>query len=254
LALPEVVGALATELAGVPGVAAVVLGGSRAASTHRPDSDWDLGIYYRGSQRAVDPSDIRALGREGYVSMVGEWGPVINGGAWLTAGGTPVDVLYRDLDVIEGWARDAEEGRFDVLMQSGYIVGAPTYLPVGELARCRPLSGEVPRPAFPPALAQAAESRWRGRASVALMFARGHARREDAVCCSGMLSAAVLCAGHSRLAARREWALNEKALVRRAGFDSLQSRAAAPGATAAQLTATVDVVAAQLGVDPLRTR
>jgi predicted nucleotidyltransferase len=49
LALPEVVGALATELAGVPGVAAVVLGGSRAAGTHRPDSDWDLGIYYRGS-------------------------------------------------------------------------------------------------------------------------------------------------------------------------------------------------------------
>lgn len=105
LALPETVGALATELGGVPGVVAVVLGGSRAAGTHRPDSDWDLGIYYRGSQRGVDPSDVRALGHEGYVSEVGEWGPVVNGGAWLTAGGAPVDVLYRDLDVIDAWAQ-----------------------------------------------------------------------------------------------------------------------------------------------------
>jgi hypothetical protein len=56
------------------------------------------------------------------------------------------------------------------------------------------------------------------------------------------------------LVRRASVALNEKALVRRAGFDSLQSRAAAPGATATQLTATVDAVAAQLGVEPLTTR
>jgi predicted nucleotidyltransferase len=37
---------LAADLAGLPGVVAVVLGGSRAAGTHRPDSDWDLGLYY----------------------------------------------------------------------------------------------------------------------------------------------------------------------------------------------------------------
>ncbi|RVX41729.1 nucleotidyltransferase-like protein [Nonomuraea polychroma] len=40
--------AVAARLAGVPGVAAVVLGGSRARGTHRPDSDIDLGLYYRG--------------------------------------------------------------------------------------------------------------------------------------------------------------------------------------------------------------
>ncbi|MFT3889855.1 MAG: nucleotidyltransferase domain-containing protein [Arachnia sp.] len=34
--------ALAEDLAGVPGVVAVVLGGSRARGTHRPDSDVDL--------------------------------------------------------------------------------------------------------------------------------------------------------------------------------------------------------------------
>ena len=33
-----------------------------------------------------------------------------------------------------------------MLTQNGYIAGAPTYLPVGELAVNRPLMGELPRP------------------------------------------------------------------------------------------------------------
>ena len=123
-----------------------MLGGSRADGTHRPDSDWDLGLYYRG---AFDPDALRRLGHEGHVSEFGEWGPIMNGGAWLTLDGTPVDVLYRDLDQVERWLDDARAGRFAVLTQNGYIVGAPTYLPVGELALCRPIAGDLPRPAFP---------------------------------------------------------------------------------------------------------
>jgi predicted nucleotidyltransferase len=34
------------KLEGVPGIVGVVLGGSRARGTHRPDSDIDIGIYY----------------------------------------------------------------------------------------------------------------------------------------------------------------------------------------------------------------
>ena len=41
--LPTVVAALATELAGLPGAVGVVLGGSRALGTQRPDSE-DLGV------------------------------------------------------------------------------------------------------------------------------------------------------------------------------------------------------------------
>lgn len=37
------------RLGALPGIRAVVLGGSRARGTHRPDSDWDLGLYYRGT-------------------------------------------------------------------------------------------------------------------------------------------------------------------------------------------------------------
>jgi predicted nucleotidyltransferase len=221
-------------------VVAVVLGGSRAVGTHRPDSDWDLGVYYGD---AFDPGDVRRLGHEGYVSELGEWGPVVNGGAWLTVEGTPVDVLFRDLDTVERWLGDAVRGRFEVLSQSGYLAGAPTYVLVGELALCRPISGELPRPGFPEPLAVAAAERWRGRAGVALMFAAIHARAADAVPCSGMLACAVLAVAHARLAERREWALNEKGLVRRAGLAEVE----------ALLVGSADVaaVSAALGVEPL---
>ncbi|MEU1843426.1 nucleotidyltransferase domain-containing protein [Micromonospora sediminicola] len=39
---------LVDRLCAVDGVVAVALGGSRARGDHRPDSDWDLGLYYRG--------------------------------------------------------------------------------------------------------------------------------------------------------------------------------------------------------------
>ncbi|MBZ9638745.1 nucleotidyltransferase domain-containing protein, partial [Streptomyces sp. PSKA30] len=54
--------AVADRLATLPTVQAVALGGSRAQGTHRPDSDWDLAVYYRGP---FDPADLRALGWEG---------------------------------------------------------------------------------------------------------------------------------------------------------------------------------------------
>ena len=50
-------------LAGLPGVQAVTLGGSRAARTATPDSDWDFAIYYRGV--GFDPASLRSLGWPG---------------------------------------------------------------------------------------------------------------------------------------------------------------------------------------------
>ena len=252
--LPPAVAALASELAGLPGALAVVLGGSRASGTHRPDSDWDVGLYYRGSRQPLDPGDLRRLGYPGHVSELGEWGPIVHGGAWLTIDATPVDVLFRDLDLVEHWLDEAQQGRFEVLSQNGYIVGAPTYLPVGELAICRRIAGELPRPSFPAALAATAGERWRGRAGVALMFAQGYAHAADVVCCAGMLAEAVLCVAHARLAERREWVLNEKALVRRSELDEVQALLARPGATSAELAATVATVSAALGVEPLAAR
>ena len=88
----------AERLADIDGVVAVALGGSRATGHERPDSDWDFGVYYRGT---IDPGAVRAIGYPGTVVAPGEWAYPMNGGAWLTVEGQRVDVLYRDLDDVE---------------------------------------------------------------------------------------------------------------------------------------------------------
>jgi len=58
--------AAADALASLPGVRAVALGGSRAAGTDRPDSDWDFAVYYRGAGPGIggvfDPASLGTLG------------------------------------------------------------------------------------------------------------------------------------------------------------------------------------------------
>lgn len=247
--LPAAVAEVAAALAALPGVEAVVLGGSRATGAARPDSDWDLGLYYRG---AFDVELVRALPWEGYVSAIGEWGPAVNGGAWLRAGGLAVDVIYRDLDTVERWLAEAQAGRFELLAQNGSLAGAPSYTLVGELAVCLPLHGSLPRPTFPAALAERAARWWEGRAQVSLMFAGTHAANGDATCCLGMLADAALACAHGRLAGRAEWVLGEKRLLARAGLEGVGALLLA--ADGEDLAATVAAVADALGLTPLSAR
>jgi predicted nucleotidyltransferase len=91
---------------------AVALGGSHAQGTHRPDSDWDLALYYRD---AFDPQTLRDIGCHGHVSEIGEWGGgVFNGDAWQQVEGHRVDVHYRDLDSVEHELAEATAGRFRI--------------------------------------------------------------------------------------------------------------------------------------------
>jgi nucleotidyltransferase-like protein len=253
-ATPPQVDELVAKLAAVPGVVAVALGGSRATGNARADSDWDLGVYYRAGERSLDPDDVRALGYPGEVSGLGAWGPIINGGAWLTVDGIQVDLLFRDLDVVEHSLSEAHAGRFEMLDQHGCLVGAPTYILAGELALGQPLTGRLPHAAFSDALAASASSYWHGRAQVSLMFAGIYAHTAERVCCLGMLASAILCAAHSRLASRREWALNEKRLVERAGLRHTEALMIGDERSLPDLVATVTQVSAAIAVDPLRPR
>ena len=210
---------LAERFAAIPGVVAVSLGGSRADGRARPDSDWDFGLYYRDT---IDPADVRALGYAGEIYGPGEWGRVPNGGAWLTIEGVRVDLIYRDLDVVEAWTRDAEEGRFQVFREVGYVAGAATYTYAAELALNKHLVGSLPRPEFPDALRAAAPPLWRRIASGALKFALAHSRRGDAAACAGSLSIATMSVAHARMCERGEWYLNDKDLIDRAGLTDVQ--------------------------------
>ncbi|MGI8553713.1 MAG: nucleotidyltransferase domain-containing protein [Dehalococcoidia bacterium] len=54
---------LAERLGRIDGIVAVALGGSLARGEGRPDSDIDLGIYFRGANRP-ERSALRALAQE----------------------------------------------------------------------------------------------------------------------------------------------------------------------------------------------
>lgn len=217
---------IATRLAAIPGVVAVTLGGSRATDTAVEGSDWDFGMYYRGR---LDPSDVVALGWPGRVFAPGEWGRIVNGGAWLTVDGAKVDLIYRDLDEVLRWTAAAEEGQFEIHREVGYVAGMATYVLAGELALGKVLSGELPRPAFPQKLRNTAPAVWFRIAAGALHFAEAYAGRGDRTACLANLCQAVLATAQGRLAAAGEWALNEKRIVERAGLDGVQLRLGQPG-------------------------
>ncbi|MFI6869359.1 nucleotidyltransferase domain-containing protein [Nocardia sp. NPDC050406] len=208
---------IADQLAALPGVEAVALGGSRAQGTHRAESDWDFGIYYRDG---FDPADVRAIGWEGEVFGIGAWGSgVFNGGAWLTVDGRHVDVLYRDLAVVEHEVAEAEAGRFHWEPLMFHLAGIPSYLVVAELAVNRVLRGNLPRPEFPRLLRESAPKQWRERANLTLHYAKNaYAPRGQATEVAGALATAAMNTAHAVLAARGEWVLNEKRMLTNAGL------------------------------------
>jgi predicted nucleotidyltransferase len=206
---------LADDLRRIPGVVAVSLGGSRASGRATASSDWDVGLYYRGD---LDTDAIRGLGWSGRVFEPGEWGRVVNGGAWLEVDGEKVDLIYRDLDEVERWTAEAEHGRFEIEPVVGYVAGIATYVLAGELALNEVLAGDLPRPSFPDALRATAPPLWNRLAGGALHHARVHLARGDVTAAMANLGQSVLSAAQARLAAAGEWALNEKGIVDRAGL------------------------------------
>ncbi len=219
-----------TELAGrlveVPGVVAVLLGGSRARGDHLAESDFDLGLYYR------PPLDVVALGElaravDGPAAKVtepGEWGPWVDGGSWIDIGGTAVDWIYRDVDRVHAAWNDARQGQFGFHSQAGHPFGFPDFAYTGEVALGVVLAdptGELTNlhaatAQYPPELGTALVARlW--EASFLLEAASKALPRADSTYVAGCLFRVVLLCAHALHGHDRRWLINEKAAVEAAG-------------------------------------
>jgi hypothetical protein len=241
-AIPAVIAELVDELMTTSGVVAVALGGSRAIGAGDDESDWDLGVYYRGA------IDLTRLAARGLVYPPGSWGRLMNGGAWLRCGGMKVDVLLRDLDVVEHWARRSEQGEFEIDALLGYVAGVPTYLLSAELASCRLLRGELPSAPFPEKLRAAAPVTWRFCRSFSLDYARSHARRGNVVGTTAQAAKAVIEEAHAVMCERGRWICNEKQLIEAAGLSAVQASFGQVPVEPASLLRWVDRIASQLHV------
>ncbi|MHA6628163.1 nucleotidyltransferase domain-containing protein [Pseudonocardia sichuanensis] len=213
--MDDITAELVPKLAELPGVRAVVLGGSRAQGTAGPDSDWDLGVYYRGT---FDAEVLGRLGHPAHVAQPGEWGRIVNGGAWMSVLGRRVDVLLRDLDRVERWRDDARDGRFEVDNVPGHLAGLPTYTVLGEVALSQVLTGELPAVEFPERLREVADARWRWNGAFSLLHADAHLAKGNTVGAVGMAAKAAMETAHAVVASRGVWVLNEKTLIGRAGL------------------------------------
>lgn len=230
-------GRVADTLYDLPGVDAVALGGSRAHSANRPDSDWDVAVYYRDR---FDPNTIRALGWPGQISEIGGWGSVFNGGGALTVENRQVDIHYRDLNLIERIHDDALRGEFTITSLLFHQADLPSYILLAELGINRTLRGELPAWDYPPALRESATSVWWDHARHTLHYSRSHARAGRVAQCAGLLSEAACHTGHAILAHRGEWITNEKRLLTNAGLRDVDRIVARLGTEPAGLLRAVD--------------
>lgn len=241
-AVPQPVADLVDVLAAMRGTVAVVLGGSRAVRSDDKESDWDLGVYYRSD------IDLTELSKLGTVFPPGSWGRIMNGGAWIECAGEKVDVILRDLDVVEYWTRRAQEGEFDRDALLGYLTGIPTYVLCAELASCLPLHGNVEAVPFPPKLAAAAPQVWRFCRSFSLDYARAHAARGNLAGAAGQAAAAIMEEAHAVLCERSEWMCNEKRLIEAAGLSDVHALFTQIPTERNRLIEWIDTVADRLGV------
>ena len=218
---------MAREVAQVPGVAAVVLGGSRARGTHRADSDIDIGIYYTDAER-LDlarlnrvASDLDDAHRSDIVCAPGGWGPWVNAGGWLRVDGVTVDWVLRDLGRVEQVLREGHAGIVRIDAQAGHPFGFVSAICVGEVAACQPISdpqGQLQRlrsiaSTYPEALARGIVDAAFWEVGFNLSLAEKALSRADATYLAGCAFRAVTGLALCLHALNRAHWLNEKGAV-----------------------------------------
>jgi hypothetical protein len=220
---------IADALASVPGVDAIVMGGSRARGRAHADSDIDLGIYYH-RDRPPDNAALRAVaarlddrGEVGTVTEPGAWGPWINGGAWLRIGGRKVDWLYREIEQVDRSIDDAVAGRVRLHYQPGHPFAFGESIFAGEVHYCEPLhdpAGTVARlkrrtDPYPPELRQALISTlW--EADFSLDIAQTAAGRGDGLYVAGCLFRCAMVVLQVVFAINERYWVNEKGALEEA--------------------------------------
>jgi predicted nucleotidyltransferase len=262
----ELAASVAARLAAIDGVVAVGLGGSWARGDADVESDVDLGVYYRAARRPRLAA-LRRLAEELDVSRpltvtdFGEWGPWIDGGAWLRIGGRRVDWLYRDVGRVAAAIEESRTGRSRCHYQVGHPHGFHTHYYLAETFFCRPLEDpegalsalKVAAVPYPPRLRRQLVDDFLFEAGFALDTSRKSAARGDVLHVAGNLFRAAAALVQVLCAVNERYLMNEKAALRT--VDSLPRRPPGfsptigavlgrPGESPAELLASIERLAA----------
>jgi hypothetical protein len=218
-------------LADVPGVVAIVLGGSRARGTAIASSDYDLGLYYRSvpmldTVRLLEAvRDLVDDPKAAAVSSVGEWGKWIVGGGWLSVGGRKLDLLYRDGERVAEVVAACRAGHITMDYQPGHPHGFCSAIWTGEVALCQPLfdpQGVIAElkamtSPYPEALREALIRRFFWEILFSIENAETAVPRGEQTHISGCMHRALCCMGQVLFALNRRYLINEKGALEEAG-------------------------------------
>lgn len=253
---------IAAKLAPVPGVVAVVLGGSRASGLAAEDSDLDLGIYYAESNRpsltalTQVATELQA-GVPAQLAPPGAWGRWVNGGGWLNVDGTKVDWIFRDLTRVGVVFDECLAGVVTCDYSLGHPHGFHNHYYLGEVHYGVPLSdaGSVVRDLkarltpYPRKLRQALVEKYLYDAGFMLDVGHKSAPRGDVLHATGCLFRGAAALVQVVLALNQQFTMNEKQAVAAtrmlpiapvAFAERLEAVLAAPGAEPASLASSFD--------------
>jgi len=221
---------LTFALADVPGVQAVVLGGSRARGSAHAASDYDIGLYFK-TAIPLDTERVLAAAKDiaddpaaTTVTPVGEWGQWIVGGAWLSVEGRTVDLLYRDADAVEAVMESCCAAVVTMDYQPGHPHGFCSAIWMGEIAYCQPLhdpNGVIARLKsialpYPPALRAALIRRFQWEISFGVENAELAAARGEQTHVAGCLYRSIACIAQVLFALNQRYLINEKGALQEA--------------------------------------
>ncbi|MFC7456130.1 nucleotidyltransferase domain-containing protein [Brachybacterium sp. GCM10030267] len=247
---------VADEVTGVPGIEAVVLGGSRARGTHHAGSDVDLGLYYEAATLDVAALTRAARGVVGapvQVAGPGGWGPWVDGGAWLEVDGTAVDLILRDVERVREQRDRAIRGEIGFHWQLGHPLGFLDVTYAAEIATCRPLAdprrlvpqlraGLDPYPApLRKALRENLSSAKFLMGGVAKATSRGDVGYVQLCCATALMWCALSWHGEADV-----WVTNEKGLIPAVAWLPLDT-----GGFAEKASAALAAIGADLSADGL---
>ncbi|MFH0987638.1 MAG: nucleotidyltransferase domain-containing protein [Patescibacteria group bacterium] len=180
------------RLKNLRGIKAVTLGGSWAAKLQRPDSDIDIGLYYKED----NPIDVLALRKKvneindrknPAVSDIGKWGKWVDGGAWLKIKSQRFDLIYRNLDFVSRIIDDCRKGKIQSDYYQQPVFGFHSYIYLGEIRFGRALydpQGYIKRlkekvNKYPIPLKRKIINTFLWDAEFTLRYAKGCCRREE---------------------------------------------------------------------------
>lgn len=259
--------AIVEALAALPGMVAVGLGGSYARGAAHADSDVDLGLYY-DDERPFAIAAVRAVAQRfetggGTPAVTGfyEWGPWVNGGAWLHTAAGRVDFLYRSVQHVERVIDACERGEIEWHFAQQPPYGFRSVIYLAETSICLPLHD--PRgmlrllrervATYPEALRTAIVRSSLWSAEFTLFNAQKIAAAGDLYATAGCLTRAACELTQVLFALNRRYFISDRGAL--AAIDSFPLRPqrygervgellASPGADAAALVASVQSLAA----------